>query len=41
MYRGPPDLNGVISGSPEEEQVKGAFYFDGNDDKITIPYAML
>ena len=30
-------LNGVISGSPEEEQArKGGFLFDGDDDKITI-----
>ena len=30
-------LNGVISGSPERRAGKkgGAFYFDGDDDKIT------
>ena len=33
-------LNGIISGNPERRAGKkgGAFYFDGNDDKITIPY---
>ena len=33
-------LNGNISGNPERRAGKkgGAFYFDGDDDKITIPY---
>ena len=38
--QGNPSLNGVISGSPERRAGKkgGAFYFDGNDDKIIVPY---
>ena len=33
-------LNGNISGNPERRAGKkgGAFYFDGDDDKITIDY---
>ena len=33
-------LNGNISGEPERRagMKGGAFYFDGDDDKVTIPY---
>ena len=38
--QGNTSLNGVISGSPERRAGKkgGAFYFDGDDDKITVSY---
>ena len=37
---GNPALDGTISGSPDRRAgVKGgAFYFDGLDDKIVVPY---